>query len=242
MMFSARCVSRSLPLPKPHPARRRPLAGPTVLLAALLANATCERRTMQLSHDGAVADDGATTGGVDGGDGSRNRVPQNHRSAAETCVAERGTLPVPDSCLADSGSQFTRCLSDSDCRAGSNGRCSARPTTCITNCSYDSCSADSDCGVHVPCHCRTSPTDFSNSWCVSGSNCAIDSDCGPGGYCSPSLVGILGGCTGCGTGYFCHTASDRCVDDADCTSRNSTTCAYNVPSGSWTCAEVTPYP
>jgi hypothetical protein len=48
---------------------------------------------------------------------------------------------------------------------------------CATNCSYDFCSADSDCGVRVPCHCRTSPTDFSNSWCVSGSNCAIDSDC-----------------------------------------------------------------
>jgi len=221
----------------------RPLPAPTVLLAALLANAACEQRTMLLGHDGAVAvDDGATTGGADRGDGSRNRVPQNHRPVAEACVAERGTLPVPVSCLADGGSQFTLCLSDSDCRAGSNGRCSAMPTGCATNCSYDFCSADSDCGVRVPCHCRTSPTDFSNSWCVSGSNCAIDSGCGPGGYCSPSLVGILGDCPGCGSGYFCHTASDKCVDDSDCSAGSGTTCAYDVPSGSWTCAEVTPYP
>src|ERR1019366_7403625 len=81
------------------------------------------------------------------------------------------------------------------------------------------CSAGSDCGVGVPCDCRTSPTDFSNSWCVSGSNCAIDSDCGPGGYCSPSLVGttiptlmaylmpwpLLGNCCPCPRAYAKRT-------------------------------------
>ena len=214
------------------PDRARPsfMPCPGVLLTVVLAGTGCGQRTVLLGRDGAI------------GDASGNRVPQNHRLVAETCAAERGTRPVPDSCSVDGGTQLTSCLRDSDCREGTNGRCSAMSAGCYTSCSYDDCSADSDCGVRVPCHCRTSPTDFSNNWCVSNSNCSIDADCGPDGYCSPSLVGVLGDCPGCGAGYFCHTANDKCLDDSDCTAGIEPTCAYDFRSGSWACAIVSPYP
>jgi hypothetical protein len=46
-------------------------------------------------------------------------------------------------------------------------------------------------------------------------NCRLDSDCGQGGYCSPAI-------DTCGAvlGYYCHSASDECVNDEDCTNRD----------------------
>jgi hypothetical protein len=62
-----------------------------------------------------------------------------------------------------------------------------------------------------------------------GGNCRVDADCGPGGYCSPSF-GSCGAYAGV-VGYYCHTAKDKCVDDAECASD----CRYDTIMGAWAC-------
>jgi hypothetical protein len=70
--------------------------------------------------------------------------------------------------------------------------------------------------------------------CVQG-NCRVDSDCGPG-YCSPSVDS--NGCTGL-VGYYCHTPSDECIDDADCSMKNGPMgCMYSTAQGRWTCQTI----
>jgi hypothetical protein len=93
---------------------------------------------------------------------------------------------------------------------------------------------------------------------VHGGDCRIDADCGPGGYCSPSQVGVLcscpspalcppgthcepGPCTcddACGHAYYCHTSSDACIDDSDCS--QGATCNYDTVEKHWTCANCQP--
>jgi hypothetical protein len=64
------------------------------------------------------------------------------------------------------------------------------------------------------------------------SNCRVDSDCGPGSLCSPTLAS---GCGGIG-GYYCHTPSDECMTDCDCTTSDpSLYCAYDTTRGRWSC-------
>src|SRR5437764_808213 len=75
----------------------------------------------------------------------------------------------------------------------------------------DECLAATACSGAEVCRCREAASDANA--CVMG-NCVVDSDCGAGGYCSPSRAfdrinfGVAG--------YWCHTASDECVDDVDC--------------------------
>jgi hypothetical protein len=83
----------------------------------------------------------------------------------------------------------------------------------------------------------------------------VDSDCGPGEYCSPSAQPAPGGqgvnaCYGA-TPYYCHTASDTCINDADCAALDAETeagtpqspvpayvCAYNVQKTLWECTKA----
>jgi hypothetical protein len=95
--------------------------------------------------------------------------------------------------------------------------------------------------------------------CVHGGECRIDADCGPGGYCSPSQVGVLcvcpspalcdpgpcgsGSCAcgdACGHAYYCHTSRDACIDDSDC--GPEATCNYDKLEKRWTCAFCRPVP
>jgi hypothetical protein len=219
---------------------------PAVLLMVVAASSSCGQRTALVGHDASAAVDASQLSSDSGAhdafaDGLGSRVPKNHRPSATVCAAERGSSPLPDVCLLDGGAQSGACILDSDCLSGKNGRCSAPNNTCNSTCSYDQCFADSDCGSGVPCNCRTSPSDFSNNWCVTGSNCVLDSDCGPGGYCSPSMIDVLGSCPGCESGFFCHTSSDTCLDDTDCTAGVMPTCAY-AQSDHWACAGISPFP
>ena len=85
----------------------------------------------------------------------------------------------------------------------------------------------------------------------------MDSDCGPGGYCSPSMetcystnpeAVVEGRNYGGPNPYYCHTASDLCINDSDCAPLDagtvtnpmtSTPCAYNVQNSRWECTQFT---
>jgi hypothetical protein len=180
---------------------------------------------------------GAGTAGSGGHGGTSGRVPLKHR-AGVACATDRPA----GTCTSAPDAGFG-CHSDSDCTAGSNGRCVAAPRLAVScDCSYDTCMKDADCpqpgGV---CECRpeasgqgsiapTTPASPANA-CLAG-NCRVDADCA-GGYCSPSLgsCGNFGGVVG----YYCHTPNDQCVDDSDCAARGGGDCRYNTTTGAWAC-------
>jgi hypothetical protein len=184
----------------------------------------------------------------DDGDGhtlpSVSKIPSRHRASASVCTQARppGRSCAESPCL---GSPFGiysggNCGADQDCTTGSNGRCNCFTVAAGESnaCSYDQCASDSDCSGGV-CVCRedsirntAGACQATQTICLPG-NCHIDSDCGDAGYCSPSTF------PGCGPvwwyGYFCHTASDDCVDDSDCNEAGAY-CAFSTASGHWSCS------
>jgi hypothetical protein len=182
---------------------------------------------------------GAGTTGSAGAGGTSGRVPAKHRASAVACSADRpaGVCAVP---VAAGGSAPTpACTKDSDCTAGSNGRCLALGRVAACSCSYDACTTDADC-THTggPCACRpdaqsiVAPTTTASNTCLAG-DCRVDADCGARAYCSPSL-GSCGNYSGV-TGYYCHTPADACVDDADCAAQGGGDCRYNPTKKAWDC-------
>jgi hypothetical protein len=182
-----------------------------------------------------------TTGsaGSTGGGGSSGHVPQKHRAAATTCPSDRpaGTCDTSSPNFPDAG---TVCRADGDCTGGRNGRCSGGGRIYGCQCSYDTCTTDADCAqMGGPCECRPTvqgiiaPMITVTNVCKDG-NCRVDADCGAGGYCSPSLgsCGNYGGVVG----YYCHTAKDKCVDDADCATQGGGDCRYDPATKAWACA------
>jgi hypothetical protein len=176
------------------------------------------------------------------------RVVLNHRPSA-CCTSQRGPggadQPYPPGVAAFSADGGVACSSDSQCASGTNGRCF--PFEGLVGpggCSYDDCSSDSDCPSGTPCLCRASASDNAANICAPGGNCAVDSDCGPGGFCSPSRQNCAGP-----TPYFCHTASDACVNDADCPPSAADNpavtrdvCAYDPQASHWACKQLVCYP
>jgi hypothetical protein len=159
---------------------------------------------------------------IDGGGGrAAGEVPLLHRASGSACPPQRApSLPMPV-CGTDGGppcSPSDACASDSDCTAGPNGRCIGLegngdgPLTCT----YDECFRDSDCDGGA-CACRPSASSAAANFCFTSGNCTIDSDCGPGGWCSPSLVG-MGFCT-CGSYALCPDAGPgsigSCTESVD---------------------------
>jgi len=139
------------------------------------------------------------------------------------------------------------CASDSECTDGVNGRCF--PWEGLVGpggCSYDECFTDSHCGPKTPCLCRSSATDNNANVCDVGGNCAVDSDCGPWEYCSPSVpFQDPNICWGLAL-YYCHTASDQCLNDSDCNPPDvgralpdnpGYGCAYNPQDTRWECVK-----
>jgi hypothetical protein len=174
------------------------------------------------------------TGGMGGGPSDASlmgRVPQNHRPSSKACPIDRPPGFVDPVCSMSGG--IDQCKTDQDCTNGKNGRCytNSGGARCLGNtCSYDGCFGDGDCQGNVPCECRASEAHGANI-CVGNSNCRVDADCGPGGFCSRS------GVSNCSFGYFCHTPSDECVDDADCKNAAgfSPVCAYDRMLAHWRC-------
>jgi hypothetical protein len=175
------------------------------------------------------------------------QAPLEHR-ASPCCSSQRGPgtsgQPYSDGFAAEIDGHVA-CRSDSDCNAGPNGRCF--PFEGLVGpggCSYDECATDSDCASGRPCVCRNAPSANDANVCAPLGNCAVDSDCGPGGYCSPSAASC-----DFPNPYFCHTALDRCTNDADCSLMNAVdpvaaraVCAYDPQALHWACTQLVCYP
>lgn len=173
------------------------------------------------SLDGAAPSDSGVDGGAFDGGG---RVPENHRADDSACVA---AAPAGN-CTFGSGAGM--CSMDSDCTAGVNGRCNMNiGGAAFCRCTYDTCMHDTDCATGETCACHGAAFHADSNECIPG-NCRVDSDCGASGYCSPTI----GGCGGL-AGYYCHTAGDLCIDDADCSGSGLQACQYVTASSRWEC-------
>jgi hypothetical protein len=157
-------------------------------------------------------------------------APLNHRPDDSECTAP---APAGD-CVG--GNPGTPCATDADCTqgatmdAGVDGRCINDGPLPGCHCTFDTCIVDTDCPMGDLCVCHGSAyTGGGGNTCMAG-NCRVDSDCGANGYCSPSASG------GCGSvgGYYCHTASDSCVNDGDC-GGDIEECVWSSADGRWEC-------
>jgi hypothetical protein len=164
-------------------------------------------------------------------------TPKVHRAAAMMCdntrppgITDAGA-PM-DSGLPDSGIPG-QCNQDSDCTQGNNGRCSFNRIGKV--CTYDTCTTDAECANGGVCMCREGASSGTNH-CVGGvGGCRVDADCGPNGACSPSFgsCGNYGGTEG----YYCHTSSDTCVDDSECTEGGTMGyCMFETKMKKWQCS------
>lgn len=185
-------------------------------------------------------DDAASAGdtGIDAGlvndagsDAARDagvRVPMYHRADDSECTAA-----APAGNCSFGGGGGISCAADSDCTSGTNGRCNMNiGGAAFCRCTYDTCVHDTDCATGETCACHGATYHADGNECIAG-NCRTDADCGANGFCSPTI----GGC-GSLAGYYCHTASDTCVDDTDCTSGGGLqACEYVSASARWECVD-----
>ncbi len=129
------------------------------------------------------------------------------------------------------------CSSDSSCTDGTNGRCvESGGGVLYCSCTYDTCANDAACPSGQTCACHGSAyVEGQGNTCIQG-NCRVDSDCdGGAGYCSPAEDTMS-----CGSllGYYCHTASDQCLDDTDCGQSSQggpQVCTYSTTAHRWQC-------
>ena len=147
-------------------------------------------------------------------------TPVLHRATATDCAA---TSSAPKACTLDT-----------DCQTlGLSIKCVSG------TCAVDQCVRDADCGATGVCSCKGQTRGYAGASpgnaCVK-SNCRVDTDCGAGGWCSPSYddCGAFYGVQG----YWCHTASDACRNDADCGGdggMGQSWCGYDQVTGAWAC-------
>jgi hypothetical protein len=184
---------------------------------------------------GAGSSGGASSSGGSSGGAPSGAAPANHRPSDAACHS----VPPPGTCTA--GNPRDTCSSDAECANGANGRCVSDNSGSLPycTCTYDACAGDADCASGKTCACHGSAyTEGAGNTCTA-SNCRVDSDCGPPGYCSPSVS--LSVCNGASvSGYYCHTSSDECQNDADCpqTPVGPGACAYSIAAGRWQCTGV----
>jgi hypothetical protein len=192
--------------------------------------------TVALAGAGGAAAGAAGAVSLAGAGGATPREPTKHRATATDCDHAR---PSNDpGAPTDPDAPRVQCRAHTDCTAGENGRCVGNGHD-GWGCTYDSCFADSDCaagtGESRVCACEGGSRS-DNNVCLRG-NCRLDADCGEAGYCSPSF-GDCGNFFGV-VGYYCHTNTDECVNDADCTQGGTLPqayCAFMPTVGRWKCS------
>ena len=183
-------------------------------------------------------------------------IPQHHRTQAQSCPADRGSISPIDTAACSDLSGLV-CKTDADCTAGNNGRCLLNADPCRTYCSYDECITDIDCPQKQPCACRGSGSETAANTCIVGSTCSTDADCATCNFCSLSVQPTLLQCTpvdACMQGacdasdaatrcacvgitseaYACHSPSDECIDDSDCPGDGGY-CSYVQEKKHWVC-------
>ncbi len=179
--------------------------------------------------DGALGDSSTDATSTDGSDAS-TRVPVGHRATATACDPVR---PSSDPNVPDASGPPVACHAHADCTAGRNGRCTGNGHD-GWRCTYDECANDTECSGGKVCGCDLGFRSGADV-CLTA-NCRVDGDCGTNGYCSPSL-GSCGDYSGV-VAYYCHTATDECIDDADCTATTGGRgyCAFESSVGHWKCS------
>jgi hypothetical protein len=209
------------------------LAIPCLMLALAACGDTVTTTEGASGSAGAAGTSGAAGNAGAAGTGTGGREPAVHRAMASECTAERPPGSI------GAGPDEGACKMDSECMSGDNGRC-VQDIGQPTECSYDECALDADCGGSSVCECRN-PANHNANGCFHG-NCVVDADCGPGGYCSPSAVTLSPFCTEGvpigSVGYFCHTKEDECIDDADCGDQGAFACFFNVDKLHYACFEL----
>jgi hypothetical protein len=158
------------------------------------------------------------------------RPPSVHRGVSTSCAGIFSPAEPPTT-VSLSGN----CKKHADCTSGANGKCVSGLGNAgnYYTCSYDACSTDHDCELGKVCYCTANDS----ARCLSIGNCRTDSDCNTGsyGYCSPSMSWDCGGYRPI-DGYHCHTPSDSCMDDADCSGTDY--CNFDVYEGRWKCTKT----
>lgn len=182
------------------------------------------------ANTGGIGTGGANTGGI--GTGGTTpvlppREPRDHRAQPLSCVG------VHDPGDPDTVSASGDCETHADCTDGEAGKCVNGQGSSYGRlyCVYDTCQTDADCDPGMVCYCTTSTP----ARCLSIGNCQTDADCGAGGYCSPSMSWDCGGYRPI-DGFHCHTPSDTCIDDADCTGTDY--CNFDVYESRWECTPI----
>jgi Cys-rich repeat protein len=168
-----------------------------------------------------------TNGSVDGG--------IEDASVTDAQCASTPSQPVtrPLSCPAryDAGAGAgVACASLADCQDGG-----AANQGCLGgSCSLDQCLTDSDCPTGEACGCSAAfhGNGYYLNECVPA-QCRTNADCGAGFACSPSNAGYCSSLAG----FYCHSAADTCVADADCCPRTfpAPQCVYQPALGHFAC-------
>jgi hypothetical protein len=100
-------------------------------------------------------------------------------------------------------------------------------------CAIDPCLTDSECPSGDVCVCATEiggGNAIHTNACVPA-QCRVNADCGRSvGLCSPTR-GYCGGVLG----YYCHSAADSCITDADCCDASNPSCQYQPALGHFAC-------
>jgi hypothetical protein len=127
------------------------------------------------------------------------------------------------------------CVTDADCTAGVNGRCTFGRIGPF--CDYDLCFADGDCATNEVCLCDGSRSGTGGGNVCIPAECHVDADCEDGFACSPTL-GSCGHYTNF-VAYRCHRATDACTTDADCAGGTFPGyCAFDEAAGHWLCSSA----
>ena len=161
-------------------------------------------------------------------------IPPLHRASAYPCATQRGEAPAMDG--GPYKSVYGKCVSDTECTAGTNGRCDNAYNSMACECDYDQCDSDDACGGSAVCACRNDATERAPNICLHSGNCRLDADC-RGGYCSPTrLIGDT--CDGRNQAYYCSTVKDECTTDAQCGDLGQA-CLYSPHGeGYWACVQL----
>ena len=232
------------------------MVAPSALALAMLSACGDDAATATtIDPDGSVPDAGDSgakpaDAGSEAEASSNDGLPPPSRPTATACSRP---MPRPvGNASSDGGAGATiDCTLDSECTAGTGGRCSELRSTVWfgskslgTRCTYDACTTDDECGSGV-CGCDLGFA--GQNVCLPQGNCRVDSECPQGQVCSFSSPFVLnspgvietgderGGGNGVpreSLGWFCTTPGDECRP-GERRDGGGEGCVYGTDQGRW---------